>query len=63
MMFGMAGGQSIGWMDKDYNMGEPVSFALEFILGDTVYYGQLAAYLNTIEFFMKDKSVEDAFVR
>lgn len=56
MMFGMAGGQSIGWVDKDYNMGELVSSALEFILCDTVYYVEL-------EIFMKGKSVEDVFAR
>lgn len=41
MMFGMAGGESIGWVDKDYNKGEPVSSALEFILWNTVYYREL----------------------
>lgn len=49
MMFGMAGRQSIGWVDKDCNMGEAVSSALEFILCDTILWivGSLFKYYRT----------------
>jgi len=49
MMIGMAGRQSIGWVDKDYNMGEAVSSALEFILCDTILWtgGSLFKYYRT----------------
>ena len=62
-MFGVSGGQSIGWVDKGYKMGERVWPDLEFILCDTVYHGEFQAYWNTTRLFMEHKSVEDALVR
>lgn len=50
-MFGMAGGQSIGWVDKGYKMGERVWPDLESILCDTVYHGEFQAYWNTTRLF------------
>lgn len=49
--FGVAGGQSIGWVDKGYNKGDPVWSDLEFILCVPVNNEVFQAYLNTTRLF------------